>query len=256
MPVGACRLCGNWSELCDSHALPNSLFRNVFRQSAGKAVVVTDDASTPTCYSSDSWDTELLCRACEDLLNERYDKYGVEALRGGAGGVVHGADGVTFTNVDRRRLRMFVLSVLWRMSVSSHRSYSNIDLPSSWEEELHEALHVGKPVPRSRYTVAIYRLRDSTDRGGFSNEDLQAIIMSPFARKFPGFISICFLFFGFFIEVFLPKVPKAYSARPGVLFGASPIFFAPYLEVLDVPEIVSILGRGLQKEDEGRSRIR
>lgn len=255
MRLGTCQLCGTRGELCDSHALPSSLFNYVLRKSAGKAVAVTGDANTPTYFSSDSWDTALLCRACEESLNERYDQYGIAVFRGHMGRAVHGPNGVTFTGIDRRRLRMFMLSVLWRISMSSHPSYSNIHLPYQWEEELREALRAGKTVPSARYTVAVYRLRDSTNPGGLSNEDLRGFIVSPFARQFQGFISICFLFLGFFIEVFLPRIPKATSKRPGVLFGSSPIFLAPYYEVLDVPEITSLLVQGLRKEDEGLSRV-
>ena len=253
--MAICRLCGNQGELCDSHALPNSLFNYIFRKSAGKAVVVTDDATTPTHFASDSWDTELLCRACEESLNDRYDRYGMGVFRGHVGSVAPGFDGVTFTGIDRRRLRMFILSVLWRISISSHPSYSNIDLPYHWEDELRQALRIGKPVPSACFTVTVYKVRDSTNPGGFSNENLQGLIMSPFARSFQNFISVCFPFLGFFVEVFLPRVPAAYSKRPGVLFGTSPIFLAPYIEVLDVPEIKAVLVRGLQKERDGLSKV-
>lgn len=255
MRLGTCRLCQQHRELCDSHALPNSLFNYILRKSDGKAIAVTDDPTTPTQYTADTWDTELLCQDCEESLNNRYDRYGMAVFRGHIGTVSRGSAGVTITGVDRRRLRMFFLSVLWRISISSHPSYSNIDLPYAWEEELHDALRTDRHVPSARFTVTVYKLRDSTRTGGFDAEALRSFIMAPFGRSFGSLISVCFLFLGFFVEVFLPRVPKAYSKRTGVLHGTSRVFFAPYAEVLEIPEIMQLLVRGLHKEHVGLSRV-
>jgi hypothetical protein len=191
MHTGVCRLCGKAGELCDSHALPHSIFRYILRKGQGKAILTTDDATTPTRYSSDTWETALLCPTCEDTLNHRYDGYGVGIFTGQVGSMGYGPSGVTFANVDRQRLRMFFLAVLWRMTVSSHASYSNIVLPYPWGNELHEALSTGSTVSSSRFTVAVYKLRDSTPSGGFSSENLRSVIMSPFPRDLRSFISVC-----------------------------------------------------------------
>jgi len=156
-------------------------------------------------------------------------------------------EGVDLLNVDRRRLRMFFLSVLWRVSVSSHPSYSNIDLPYRWEEDLRQALASDRPVPQSRYTVAIYKMRDSTPVGGFSNEDLRSFLAAPFARDYGEFLSVCFPFLSFFVETFFPRVSPAYAKRRGVLHGRGPVIPVPYVEVLEIPEIMNVLVSALRK---------
>lgn len=255
MLVGTCRLCLLHRSLCDSHALPDSLFNYILRKNSGKAIVITDDATTPVQYSADTWETELLCQQCEQLLNRLYDAYGMAVFRGQEGGVLRASEGVLLLRIDRRRLRMFFLSVLWRISVSTHHSYSNIELPAQWEEELRTALLAGRSLPQGKYTVAVYKMRDTTPKGGFSNEALRSFIAAPFARRFDGFISVCYPFLGFFVETFLPRVPEKYAKRPGVIHGRSPVFLAPYVEVLDVPEIMSMLVRALGKHRDGLSRV-
>lgn len=255
MRYGTCRLCRNEGDLCESHALPHSQFNYVLQKSQGKAIVVTDDEATPVQYSSDTWGADLLCSACEGKLNRQYDSYALGVFRGHIGSSKRGTAGVTFTNIDRKRLRMFFLSVLWRISISSHESYSNIDLPYKWEDELHAALLHNRQVPSSSFTVAVYRLYDSTATRGFTHEDLRSFIMAPFARKYENFTSICFPFLGFFVETFLPRLPKQFHRRSGVLAGTSPVFLAPYQEVLAVPEITAILVRGLQKHEQGLSQV-
>jgi hypothetical protein len=250
-----CRLCEEQRELCLSHALPESAFRLALRECSGKAITITGDEATPVQYSSDTWDVGLLCSACEDKLNKGYDAYGIAVLKGHVGEVRRNDLGITFSGIDRQRLRMFCLSVLWRVSVSHHNSYSNIDLPFQWEQELHRALQQGSKVRGSMYTVAIYRLRDSTPEG-FSYESLRSLVTAPFARRFKeGFISVCFVFFGFLIEIFLPKLPQRFMKRPSVLTGSNPVFMAPFQEILEVPELLNLMVTGLHKHETGLSRV-
>ena len=250
MRTGLCRLCLERKPLCDSHALPNSLFNYILRRNAGKAIVLNDDATSPARKSSDTWDAELLCQDCESKLNRKYDAYGMAVFRGHEGNVQPHEGGVDLLRIDRRRLRMFFLSVLWRISVSSHSNYSNIDLPYAWEEDLRSALDNERPVPDSRYTVALYKMRDSTSVGGFSNEDLRGFIAAPFGRSYGEFISVCFPFMSFFVETFFPRVPALYAKRRGVLYGRSPVLSVPHVEVLEIPEIMRTLVNALKKEVE------
>lgn len=252
---GICRLCEEQRELCLSHALPNSAFRLALRECSGKAIAITDDETTPVRFSSDTWDIDLLCSVCEDTLNKTYDSYGIGVLKGHIGVVQHGQYGVTFSGIDRQRLRMFCLSVLWRVSVSHHDCYSNIELPFRWENELHRALQQGVKVRGSMFPVVLYRLRDSTPEG-FEYENLCSLITAPFARMFNnGLTSICFVFFGFLVEIFLPKLPAKLINRPGVLTGQSSVFLAPFLEILEVPELLNLMVRGLHKHENGLSRV-
>jgi hypothetical protein len=187
-------------------------------------------------------------------LNSSYDEYGIGVLTGQKCSVQRGDSGVTFRKIDRQRFRMFFLSLLWRASISHHENYRNIDLPHNWENELHAALQSASKVRSSVFTVAIYRLRDST-AGGFSVDGLRSLIAAPFGRAFDRSISICFVIYGFFVEVFLPRLPARFSYQPGVLAGNTPVFFAPYLEIMDVPELVSLMVSGLRKHEQGLSSL-
>jgi hypothetical protein len=224
------------------------------REGSGKSIVLTDDGKTPIHYSSDSWGVNLLCRECEDKLNRTYDEYGVGVLRGQKCAVQRGTAGVTFTGIDRQRFRMFFLSLLWRVSVSHHECYRNIDLPDVWERELHVALRAATKVRGSIFTVAVYRLRDSTE-GGFSNDGLRSFVAAPFGRSYGDFLSVCLVFFGFLVEIFLPRLPSRFCNRNGALIGKSPVFLVPYYEIMDVPELVSLMARGLQKHECGLSKV-
>lgn len=255
MASNFCKLCLEFHPLCNSHALPRSIFNYILRKNSGKTISVTDDKETPVQFSSDSWDAEILCANCERKMNEKYDDYGIAVFRGHEGAVMPEATGMRFLRIDRKRLRMFFLSVLWRMSVSTHPNYSNINLPYSWEDDLRSALHFGISIPQSRYTVFLCKMRDSTPHHGFRNEDIRGLICAPFGRRYESMTSVSFPFLGFFVEVFFPKVLKPFSKREGVLHGRSPVFLAPYFELLDIPEIMQLLVTGLEKHTIGLSRL-
>ncbi|WGS87784.1 hypothetical protein [Methylomonas sp. UP202] len=253
--IRPCRLCGEQRGLSISHALPNSAFVSALREGSGKVVAIVDDQTTPIQFSSDTWGVELLCATCEDKLNRKLDAYGIAVLKGQIGTVLRSDYGVTFRGIDRQRFRAFFLSILWRISVSSHASYSNIDLPTHWENELHLALKFDQKISGSKYTVAIYRLRDSTP-DGFTSESLRSIVTAPFARDYEGkFVSVCFICFGFLVEIFLSKLPSKIKNKVGVLVGSNSIFMAPFQEIFDIPELVNMMGSGLYKRDIGLSQI-
>ena len=250
MHTGLCKLCLNRRPLCDSHALPNSAFNYILRKNAGKAIVITDDATTPAHYSSDTWDAKLLCAECEQKLNRNFDAYGMAVFRGHEGSVRTHSDGIDFLRIDRQRLRMFFLSIVWRVSVSDHPNYSNIDLPHAWEEDLRNALDEERKIPDNRYTVRLYKMRDSTQVGGFSNESLRSFVAAPFGRSYGPAISVCFPFMSFLVEAFFPSAPAQFARRRGVVLGRSPVLQVPYVEVLEVPEIMNVLASALRKEIE------
>ena len=164
-------------------------------------------------------------------------------------------DGISFKGIDRQRLRMFFLSILWRSSVSWHESYGNIDLPTELESQLRDALATDTKLPASVLNVAVYKLKDSSPPNGFSDEHIRSLVVAPFARKFTNFISVCFLFYGFMTEIFIPKLPKQFKNRLGILSGSSPAFLAPYYEIMEIPEIKKMLVGALKKHSGGLSQV-
>ena len=257
MPLGRCCLCFNVGLLCNSHALPDAFFKSISRKNSGKGIVVTDDATTPIAYSSDSWHARMLCANCEALLNKRYDEYGIAVFQGRKGSVHTDGSGITLLGIDCRRIRMFLLSLVWRISISSHDNYSNINLSYSLDEELRCALFSGQATPANRFTTKLSKLCDSTKPGGFGAAALRDFVAAPFAREYVGhnLISVCFIFFGFFVEVFIPYLPKSPGSSFRTLTNGT-VHSAPYLEIFDVPEITDLMGTALKKLEQGLSRVR
>lgn len=255
MQTGICKLCLKLRQLCNSHALPNSIFKYILRKNNGKAVILTDDETTPIEFSSDTWGAELLCVECEKKLNEKYDAYGIAVFRGHAGKTNVEIGGICFSQIDRRRLRMFFLSILWRVSVSTHPSYWNGTLSSVWEEDLRHSLNFSNPIPQIRYTVFVRKMRDSTPKDGFDTESIREIICSPISRQYKSIFSVCFTLLGYFVEIFIPRVSHQLSKKEGMLYGRANTFLAPYIEILEIPEMMQLFIRGVMKDVSGLSKV-
>jgi hypothetical protein len=255
MKQGICHLCGYVKELCISHAIPHAAFRFLLRQSSGKAVKFVDDETTEIAYSSDSWGEFLLCKDCETDLNTRYDQYGISVLDGRACTVRRGTHGVTFSKVDKQRLRMFVLSVVWRMALSPNPAYGGIKLSVELEMEIRSALREHRNVRPALAEVGICHLRESSRVKALSEKSLQTMILAPFSRDFTIFHSAGFLLYGFVVEAFFPRPPRKITTGVGMCSGSSPVLFCPSQEVAAFPELLKLLVGALDKHAQGLSRV-
>jgi hypothetical protein len=255
MQPGTCALCLRHRDLCVSHALPEALFRFLFKRGSGKAVVVVDDQSTKTGYSSERWSDHLLCKDCEADLNQRFDSYGINVFKGQFCSIRTTSAGTTFTGIDRQRLRTFVLSVLWRMAASSNEAYAGVQLSHVVKEEIRAALYEKRSIRSSLAEVGITQLKGSTVVPLLSGENLKSMILAPFTQKHGTFESIGFLFFGFVIEVFMPRPARKFMSGIGVASGTSPILLAPFQDVSSFGPLLNLLVRGMDKHDQGLSRV-
>lgn len=247
-----CEMCKNEAILQSSHAIPDTVFRRILRENSGKLIVVPGGGSDPVHYSSDTWDTEQLCKNCEALLNTNYESYSIRVLRGKVGTVTKHASGVTFENVETRKLANFFISIFWRAANSKHESYSKVYIPDPWNDQIRAMLSANEAVPRSLVTVKIFRLCDRTKKGGFTQENLKSMLVSPFPRRYRrGYYSFCFILEGFFIEVFIPGLRSKPRRARGVLSNRVRFVMAPFLNIFDVPELQECLVEGYRKYIEG-----
>lgn len=253
MSTEKCALCLEPAELRRSHAIPDSVFKRITRKNNGQAISFNDDDVSLVDYSSDSWWEYQLCGSCEQHLNNSYERYSLSAIRGSKGNILKHDFGVTFSGIDTLKMQLFFLSVFWRAANSGNEAYKNVYIPEPWNNELRVHLLNETRVPLRLMTVKISRLIDRSAGGGFSLNVLKSIIVSPFFRELPGRkFSFCFLFEGFFIEIFMPGHTLKQRAGQGVINPLKNIMVAPYLNVFDIPEVVRILVAGYKKNLEGK----
>ena len=255
-----CKLCRNKRKLCNSHAIPDSLFRAIFRCDSGKAIKLSSLDDEPIEYTQDSWATEQLCEACEKKLNTNYEQYSLKALSGKNVIFNRLDDGVLFESINAQKIRDFIVAILWRASISESPNYKSIKLSNELNESIRLSLNISSSVSKREVLVRGFKLIDTTE-GGFTRENLRDFISSPFLRSYSvsdGKFSkvICFVFLGYLFEIFINSYPKDNSYRHEFIGFDRKKYKFKFQEITEIPELFDLMVQNLSKHIAGHSKIK
>lgn len=161
MKTGTCRLCGQFKELVQAHIIPRSFALRAKGESKQLYEVRRNDCKEVYHWQNGVWDTEILCQECEKEF-QAWDHYGFEML-----GIPPGNDTMPknyaewqafeLRDIDYSRLKLFVLSMLWRASVSSQPFFSKIEL-GKHEPMITDMLRARNPGDYDVFAVVLARL--------------------------------------------------------------------------------------------------
>jgi len=189
-PTGACRLCGTFGELCLSHIIPDLFIRSLEEHIATGKSNQTQPASILLSKQEDIpggqrqrgyWEKVtgmkeyLLCEGCEGHFanHENYFRkffYGsgnrLKKLPvGDPLPIPIGHISPTFrllgmrrVLVDFEKMRLFVLSLLWRASVAKGDFFENCDLGQTHNGRIAEMLLASNPGTDQEYPITIVSL--------------------------------------------------------------------------------------------------
>lgn len=249
---GTCCLCQNDDVLQISHSIPDAVFRRLFSKGSGSAIVLNNKTDDQIHKSQDSWGARLLCQKCERDLNFCFDVFGDKFSKGMDGLIRHEAGFSCISLIDQRLLRMFFLSVVWRMHHSTAIPYLDINIPSFVENQLRDCLLQRKSLPQNLATVRLFRLRDKSKINGFSDDHLESFIASPWSRfneKKKYFVE--YIFSGYFVSVELLGSAVKERRKIGVLSeGVGPMMI-PHKEPIAIPQVMDTLLHAMDKTEKG-----
>lgn len=121
---GVCKLCDRTAKLSLSHILPKSHTRRM-RQRAPQVVLVSVE-NPPIARKSNGEHVErLLCAECEHLIKSKYEDYGTR-LFVNRQFITESNDRVNIAQFKYETYFLYVISILWRATVSSLSAYKAI----------------------------------------------------------------------------------------------------------------------------------
>jgi hypothetical protein len=181
-----CKLCQKDSPLQNSHIIPEFVYRQLYDEKHRMHVLSSHEKS-PRPYEQKGLREKLLCRNCEARFSE-YERYASTAFDGKE--TETPLDGVLIIkDVDYNKFKLFLLSILWRSSVSSLDFFSQVSL-GPHENKIREMILSNDPGPSDKYGVIPFALiDDSTIRSD--------LIMQPSRTKLYGHVGYRFIFGGF-----------------------------------------------------------
>jgi hypothetical protein len=215
-----CPLCLNKATLQLSHVIPNSFFKRL-KKNGGRPIESDMRDESPLYYTQESWSEKILCRDCEQRINE-YDSYiaaftynpkrvKVKVLKLNNGQRL-------FSNVDYKKLRLFQLSLLFRANFSKHDSYQHIKLISNDIQDIRESIFNNNPFSDHQLGCQMRLLWYKPENRPFN--DYIAVPLEDIHDKKE---IVYFAFGGFSWEFHLPKfnykqIKQGYFVKPnGVL---------------------------------------
>jgi len=125
--TGTCKLCLKENvKLSESHIITEFLYKNIYEEKHRLKILSTIDKFTKK-FEYKGIKERLLCEDCERLLNDKYEKYCFFALNNMKMEIIS-VDKRKVVGLDYKRFKLFLLSILWRASVSKHVAFKNVSL--------------------------------------------------------------------------------------------------------------------------------
>lgn len=158
---GTCALCLTHEELRNSHIIPEWIYEPLYG-SKHRFIVgeLVDDSGPAAVYKpvqnhQKGLREQLLCQACECMLSdwEGHAKDVLFARRR----ITHHLEktAIRIENVDYDKFRLFYLSLLWRMSMSTRTEFRDIQLGVNINEDLRQKILSSAPGDPSEFGCLI-----------------------------------------------------------------------------------------------------
>lgn len=167
MNKGYCKLCGKHEDLCnESHIIQNSLYKYI-KSHCDRILYVDSAVGKSQVRQTGEFEGGILCLGCENRLS-KLEGYGKEIIYG-----VYGSSGKTLNfqlrtdgtdefsvsendkGYDYKRFKLFLLSILWRASISSRPFFAKIKLDKNVEGEIRQMILNDNPGEEYDYPCTI-----------------------------------------------------------------------------------------------------
>lgn len=122
----ACKLCDNEAELQNSHIIPEHVYGKLYDDKHRYSGITLDG---DTKLEQKGLRERLLCRECEQMLNDKYEKYFYDFwIRDSALPDSIDTGCIIITVSDYIKFKLYMLSILYRASISSLNTFSGVSL--------------------------------------------------------------------------------------------------------------------------------
>ncbi len=121
--IGICKLCLEVKTLMESYSIPRSYFKRLKKDSP--QLMIIQKGSKPKLENIDPKEP-LLCFECEQFISNEYESYGTRLLRN-PHNIRKNSDHIIVNSFNYKRFYLFLLSILWRASISKNVHYSSVN---------------------------------------------------------------------------------------------------------------------------------
>lgn len=223
-----CRLCLQDKPLQrQSHIVPDFMYRDLMTEDEGfykvHKPIFSKEYKTSREFRTGEYDSDLLCNDCDNgIINRRYENYSAKVLDWLSGRNTNfqslkitkerGTGGVQLSyieGIDYTKFKLFLLSILWRSSISKRDFFSSVSL-GKCEEMIREMLFNEDPRESEDFPCLVVDI-------GSDEPILRGVIEPPKKVKDKGNTSYVFLIAGIIYQFFISKYNLPSYALKGVI---------------------------------------
>lgn len=134
-----CKLCGQNKKLIESHIIPKWAFRYLYPEDPElkKQSLILIGKGSEIRRPIGPYDNKILCMECDNFIG-KYDNYGKNILLDSEL-KKRGEEAYVIQNVDFNKLRLFLLSMIWRASISNKEEFERVSI-GIYENKIKEIL--------------------------------------------------------------------------------------------------------------------
>ena len=151
----ACRLCLMDKKLRNSHIIPEFLYKGLYLIDDHRFKIIDRETSRDR-IAQKGLREKLLCHDCEQFLDRRYEKY-FKSVWYDDHPLLNEISGSFYEiiDLDYAKIKLFLLSVLWRAGVASLGPWSEVTL-GPHENIIREMILSGDPGPEHKYSICAH----------------------------------------------------------------------------------------------------
>lgn len=142
---GRCALCDRAAPLLRSHIIPEHLYSHLYSLESGVRILnqisgdVTDPESNSVKWLQKGIWERLLCERCEQHINDDGEKYAAVNFIAHPTRLENSTE-ILYKGLDYKSMKLYFMSILWRMARSEDAMFSLISLSRSTERNLRRAI--------------------------------------------------------------------------------------------------------------------
>lgn len=218
MPL--CSYCKIRPASVKAHIIPQSFFVEHLGEGEIPRLLSTSEKHYPKKSPIGEYDTDILCEPCEQTFSV-VDDYGYEFFhQNGSRQIIHEgteAEAYVYRDVDYRLLKLFLLSVLWRASVSKRNFYAGVSL-GPYEERALKLIKEASAGESHEFPMLFEKFEYA--------EDLIPILC-PTRKSFKGINGYQLLLNGFAIWIKVDSRPVPKGLREAIFREGNPLLVLP-----------------------------
>lgn len=153
--IGQCRLCLEQKELVDSHIIPRFQYKPL-KKREGHFLIIPSDLNEKELKEQRGFTEPLFCGKCDNVRLQKNEDHLARVFFGShpVKSTNHGQL-LVINGFDYKKVKNGLLSILWRMSLSSHKAFKKVELGDKHEEQIRNIIWNEMNISEDEYPILL-----------------------------------------------------------------------------------------------------